>query len=366
MSASLLCSARSSPSLVSHVPAGLTNDYGEDALRRLREFLSAIGVNAAAGDLRSASLSLSCLGEPPAPKQIETGAALPTALAAGEPSPINAMVMKLRNARLAREQKRSSQTTESKEIAVSSISQTAVPPEFNFGIPEVYQVTPKQPRDLRQEAMLRLFDQSRLKRWWEWHDRQMELLKQEKLQKQRRRQFLSNLRTHAWINSEEEPVEQIKRRKHRAHSLSKLRTDLPAPLSESTLNNPASQPTDKDVAHALTQRRDSISKLKARSPLTPTSAKTFDFPILERICSRTAEDHRRRLVGEHTGSLEVQEVDYWTQWDAKELLVEQRETLRTHLDNVLSHASINSNARKPRNLKRMHAQRLFLDEDSSW
>ncbi|KAJ3013013.1 hypothetical protein HKX48_005965 [Thoreauomyces humboldtii] len=359
MPASLVQTLSGGP-LLAH---GLPDESGEEALRRLREFLSAIATNAAAGDLQSASLSLSCLGEPPVP---ENDAFSPVASKSLAPalSPINLMVLKLRAARIQREQKRAIQQ-HAGQVPFSSSSEAASMVEQL--IPEVHQVTPKRPRSLHQEAVLRLFDQSRLRRWWEWHDRQIELLKEDKLQKQRRRQFLANLRTHAWINAEKEPVEDIKRRKHRAQSLSKIRTDL-LPSSDSTAAYPVSPPSEEQVAHALTQRRQSISKLRPRSPVTPT----FEYPVAgdaTKRASRTLDEHRRFLLGEHTGTLEVQKVDFWAQWSAQELLTEQRETLREHLDAVLTHSAANVHPDLPqpcRNLKHVHAQRFFLDEERAW
>ncbi|KAJ3182684.1 hypothetical protein HDU87_008023 [Geranomyces variabilis] len=431
MSASLLCPTSSLASHASSAASVAATDSGEDALRRLSEFLSAIALNAAAGDLESASLSLSCLGEPPAANGIaasaeSVAAALPPALAspsssplpssvspysslADEPSPINIMVMKLRAARLAREQKRMQLAARDRAAllvvtlpdAVSATAAAAAAAaamedsaRLDHGIPEVHQVSPKHPRNLREEAMLRLFDQSRLRRWWDWHDRQMQLLKEAKLQKQRRRQFLSNLRTHAWINNSnannansnssnnvsavttntltterrEPPVDEIKRRKSRALSLSKLRIDL-APgdntaAEDALLSPPASPVHGQTVADALTQRRDSISKLRARSPSTPTSPRSSSFSYVV-VRSRSAEDHRARLVGAHSGALESQTVDYWAQWDAQEMLVEQRETLRTQMDAVLVPDSPMPTF-KPRNLRRIIAQRAFLDEECAW
>ncbi|KAI8592374.1 hypothetical protein BDZ88DRAFT_280239 [Geranomyces variabilis] len=405
MSTSLLCPPSSAlGSNASAASIGI--DSGEDALRRLSEFLSAIAINAA-GDPESASLSLSTLGEPPA----ANAAALPPASSvspysslADEPSPINIMVMKLRAARLAREQKRMQLAAQdgaallvalpgaaSAAAAAAAAAAMEDSARLDHRIPEVHQVSPKNPRNLREEAMLRRFDQSRLRRWWDWHDRQMQLLKEAKVQKQRRRQFLSNLRTHAWINNtnvnnasnnnssnasampntlnseRREPVDEIKRRKNRALSLSKLRID-PASgdttaAEDALLSPPASPAHEQSVADALTQRRDSISKLRARSPSTATSPRSSFAYVIVR--SRSAEDHRARLVGAHSGALESQTVDYWAQWDAQEMLVEQRETLRTQMDAVIAPDST-APTFKPRNLRRIIAQRAFLDEECAW
>ncbi|KAJ3168906.1 hypothetical protein HDU88_001233 [Geranomyces variabilis] len=402
MSTSLLCPP--SPALASNASAtSIGIDSGEDALRRLSEFLSAIAVNAA-GDPESASLSLSTLGEPPAANAAAlppTSSVSPYSSLADEPSPINIMVMKLRAARLAREQKRMQLAAQDRAALLVALPDAAAvaaaaaaamedSARLDHRIPEVHQVSPKNPRNLREEAMLRRFDQSRLRRWWDWHDSQMQLLKEAKVQKQRRRQFLSNLRTHAWINNtnvnnasnnssnasamantlnseRREPVDEIKRRKSRALSLSKLRIDPAAgdttAAEDALLSPPASPAHEQTVADALTQRRDSISKLRARSPSTVTSPRSSFAYVIVR--SRSAEDHRARLVGAHSGALESQTVNYWAQWDAQEMLVEQRETLRTQMDAVIAPDSL-APTFKPRNLRRIIAQRAFLDEECAW
>ncbi|KAJ3156613.1 hypothetical protein HDU89_004395 [Geranomyces variabilis] len=407
MSTSLLCPPSSAPASNASA-ASIGTDSGEDALRRLSEFLSAIAVNAA-GDPEAASLSLSTLGEPPAANAAPlppASSVSPYSSLADEPSPINIMVMKLRAARLAREQKRMQLAAQDRAAllvalpgAASAAAAAAAAAamedsaRLDHRIPEVHQVSPKNPRNLREEAMLRRFDQSRLRRWWDWHDSQMQLLKEAKVQKQRRRQFLSNLRTHAWINNtnvndasnnssnasamanslnslnseRREPVDEIKRRKSRALSLSKLRIDPPSgdttAAEDALLSPPASPAHEQTVADALTQRRDSISKLRARSPSTVTSPRSSFAYVIVR--SRSAEDHRARLVGAHSGALESQTVDYWAQWDAQEMLVEQRETLRTQMDAVIAPDSP-APAFKPRNLRRIIAQRAFLDEECAW
>ncbi|KAI8826531.1 uncharacterized protein EV422DRAFT_52, partial [Fimicolochytrium jonesii] len=158
------------------------------------------------------------------------------------------MVLKLRAARIARET-RESQTKNASavpgKILPTPDEQVLTQTLTNHGIPEVHRVSYKRPRNLHQQATLRRFDQARLRRWWNWHDKHMELLREDKLQKSRRQQFLSNLRTHAWITPPPSPAagqqnpeqqqqqqrpmnvqatDEIKQRKERAQHLTKLRT----------------------------------------------------------------------------------------------------------------------------------------------
>ncbi|KAI8815860.1 uncharacterized protein EV422DRAFT_547873 [Fimicolochytrium jonesii] len=366
-------------------------DPREDALRLLSEFLCSIGNKAAPEDTRAAALSF--LGEPPltgpvAHTTTTTNTKTHHELPAGQESPlspINAMVLKLRAARIARET-RESQTKNASavpgKILPTPDEQVLTQTLTNHGIPEVHRVSYKRPRNLHQQATLRRFDQARLRRWWNWHDKHMELLREDKLQKSRRRQFLSNLRTHAWItpppspaagqqNPEQQQQQQrpknvqatgeIKQRKERAQHLTKLRTSsapnlrLQGGKAEVVVLSPVS-PVDANKEDHLSQRRASLSKLRPRTPtaiVTPPA-----FPICHKCHS--PEDHRRHIVGEENcGALTTLQPDFWSQWAAQETLAEQREHLRTRLDKV----DIAGDASLQR---KIHRKRCFITEDAAW
>ncbi|TPX65716.1 hypothetical protein SpCBS45565_g04931 [Spizellomyces sp. 'palustris'] len=343
-----------SPKVSVPVPVSVRNEFAENALSLLREFLASIDNNAAAGDFQSAALSLSCLGEPPHQNEIPSShTSLPP-----EASPINLVVYKLRSARVARQQRR-----EQRLPGTTPISPPIPIPKHTY-IPEVYQVTPKKPRDLRQEAILRVWDQARLRRWWAWHDRQMELLKEDKLQKQRRRQFLSNLRTHPWMHEEaRQNVEQIQRRQQRAQLLSKLRTS-PTELTSLSKQPVVSPRTEQEIVEALSQRRDSLKKLRARTPTSPKSAR-FSPITGYSATSRTADDHRTTLVGAHSGDLKERRLqDFWEKWAAKETLFEQRNAIRNEMDTVLARPNLVPSPNKQ--ILRLAAKRWWIKEENAY
>ncbi|KAJ3273100.1 hypothetical protein HK104_004332, partial [Borealophlyctis nickersoniae] len=255
----------------------------EDALRLLRDFLSSVSRNAAEGDVQSASLSLLCLGEPPKPT-----------VGAEQNSPVAEVLTKMRAARRARELKK--QRASSRGAGTSAGSGGEGKGRSGSSgprVPEVYSVGSKSAsdRDLRQQVMLKVWDQARLRRWWDWHDRQMEDLRE--LQRIRRRQFLSNLRTHPWMNNGSDaaqkvtqpPSEEEARKLRRMQFLSKLRTAPPPPLEVPVPAAPEDQSPEERQAN-VRKRRESLSKLRPRSnskpsppPPSPTSSSPTSPPL---------------------------------------------------------------------------------------
>ncbi|KAI8994304.1 hypothetical protein BC832DRAFT_424951 [Gaertneriomyces semiglobifer] len=299
-----------------------SHDRTEEALTLLRDLLSSISSNAAQGDFHSASLSLAYLGLPP--NHIDH----PTHH--DHSTPIQLLVMKMRAARLSREHRR----------------QPSRPSVHHHHIPEVYQVSIKTPRSLHEQAILHLWDQARLKRWWDWHDSQMALLKEEKLQKQRRRQFLMNLRQHPWVHPTDDErrssdeVEEVKRRKMRAQFLTKLRTSGLQKQTSQTQPGAenATSPSSPTSPDAILQRQSSIKRLRSRTPRSPC-ARQFEFaplPEVPEIRIKSPEEYRRHLTGEHSGDLRQPETDFWQKWEAGQTLVEKREEIRDWVDGQLS------------------------------
>ncbi len=85
----------------------------------------------------------------------------------------------------------------------NNIVQTNYPSkEFDRTL-EFYSVSSKKNvKDLQKSVLLKSWEKGRLARWWQWHDEQLLILQQEDKKKLRRREFLSNLKTHAWVNND--------------------------------------------------------------------------------------------------------------------------------------------------------------------
>ncbi|KAI9094565.1 hypothetical protein DFS34DRAFT_628229 [Phlyctochytrium arcticum] len=346
-------------------------DASTHALRILRDFLASIDSNAAAGNYHSATESLSRLGEPPSRHDDDDD---DNSDSIRHPShTLDEIVLKLRSARLAREHRREQQLQPSSPIQSltppnSPSTKTANPDH----IPPVFQVSPKRPRNLRESAILRVWDQSRLQRWWQWHDTQMARLKEVELQKQRRRQFLTNLRTHPWMEKDQQPVEQqqkveeIHARKARAMLLSKLRTS-PSQIRPSASSSPSlpllsTEPTSPTPSEeSLIQRRDSIRQLLSpRTPTSPSSPNPLKSPF-SHSKQPTPELHRARLVGSHAGQLRSpvssSQDDFWTRWAAAESLAESRDRIRNEMDHLLT-----TRCRQAK-MARIMAKRYWIEED---
>ncbi|KAJ3056153.1 hypothetical protein HK097_007877 [Rhizophlyctis rosea] len=344
----------------------------EEALKLLRDFLSHVGHNAASGDIQSASLTLLCLGEPPKQTQ-RVPQSTPN-------SPVAEVLHKMRTARKAKELRRAR-----KDSACSIAESNGSTVGGERDVPEVFSTGAKSfnDRDLRQQVLLKVWDQARLRRWWDWHDRQMEDLKA--LKTVRRRQFLTNLRQHPWVAKPEapqalpRPSDEEVRKLRRFHLLTKLRTS-PDALDPVPQPSPAELSPEQRQANLL-KRKESLSKLRSRSmsrpsspspsPLSPKSPLSpLAAPFVPRLPTpppsfifRTPEEHRKSLTGANSGSFtpRTSSPDFWAQWAAQETLVEQRESIRSAVDSVLYQSPM------PQGMsKRLNAKRMWLEEDAAW
>ncbi|KAJ3041337.1 hypothetical protein HDV00_009478 [Rhizophlyctis rosea] len=344
----------------------------EEALRQIRDFLSHVGHNAANGDVHSATLGLICLGEPPRQTQ-RVAQATPN-------SPVAEVLHKMRTARRARDQRRAGRADSA--VSMEQSERSGAERDATKGLPEVFSTGAKsfKHRDLRQQVLLKVWDQARLRRWWEWHDRQMADLKA--LQTVRRRQFLSNLRQHPWVTKSSEPTQVLTRpsdeevrRLRRVHLLTKLRTS-PDALDPVPPPTPAELSPEQRQANLL-KRKESLSKLRRttpppsspKSPLSPRSPFSASLssplatatPTIPTFRIRTPEEHRKSQTAANSGSLRSKQADYWSRWAAMETLNEQREIVRESIESLLYHTPV------PANLShRLRAKHMWLDDDVAW
>jgi len=206
---------------------------------------------------------------------------------------------------------------------------------------EFYSTLPKHevPGNLLQTTILKQWKKGRLTRWWAWLDIQVAELQKGSAKIERRRHFLSRIRTHAWISDAQpksphyqfSPAEQ--RQLRRIQVAKKLCVDgtlCPVPLQKDEIER---QRVAKKVV-----RSTAISRLSASRTIPRRSNHSFgEVDPSSSICS----SHRVKVCGSrNTGSLCRKQ--RLTISAAQEALDESREALYSGLNAWIKELDVSS------------------------
>ncbi|KAI8801035.1 hypothetical protein BJ742DRAFT_44486 [Cladochytrium replicatum] len=196
---------------------------------------------------------------------------------------------------------------------------------------EFLSVSVKTPTTLHHTAVLRSWEEGRLERWKQWQHRHLELLQLQELKRRRRRQFLSQLQDHPWLQeptaSAQAPAtsanEDQTRLKLRRQLFTKLRTTRdPQHVAETSTPPPSKSPTPSQSTET---RRTAITTLQRR-PSQKDSPKPSSSP--------------EPPTSLHAGSLpKAPELTFWDRWEARDALQSARMHVLTILDGGLYRAN---------------------------
>jgi hypothetical protein len=204
---------------------------------------------------------------------------------------------------------------------------------------EFYGVSAKHVvNDLRKYTILKHWEQGRLKRWWKWHDAQLFILQSLEKKRLRRREFLTQLRTHPWMNNgsttnteatkkigttDEQELELI-------HQMKRIeRNELLLKMSGIVGEDKENQIPIQEILGKKNKKVNQVKKSEMGLEMA--------LNILEQS---TPAVHREKMIKEeNVGECRAISIDFWEKFNAEEELDYARDKLKEEINLLLVSSS---------------------------